>query len=191
MFTRTRLIIAAMSLLSVLTVGGRGQSPNAQQRKDEAAMEKQEQAIVVKITPVGFSRKSVDYIEKLQFKVGEPVRIAVELTNTTEEPLVIAKGDSLFYYRPRLLKDGQLVEYRKEIIPDMKSKDISGPSGAGPVIGVDLEPHKLTGETYINLSLWYGSLEPGHYQLTVGHRFRHKGQHNQSNTVTFDVVPAM
>src|SRR6266853_3345122 len=99
MFIRTQLVIAAMLLLSFLTVGGRGQSPNAPQRKDEAALEKQEQAIVVKITPVGYDRKADDYIEKLRFKVGEPIRVALEMTNTSAESVMVSQGDGLLHYR--------------------------------------------------------------------------------------------
>ncbi|HKC65626.1 MAG TPA: hypothetical protein VKB86_18435 [Pyrinomonadaceae bacterium] len=192
MFTRTELVIAAMLLLGVLTAGGNGQSLNAGQRKDDVALEQQDRAIVMKITPVGYSRKANDYVEKLQFKAGETIRIARMMTNTTSKPLVTSTVDDLFYYRPRLLKDGQLVEYRKEIIPSLKSYDEYGLAATVVYrcIAVVLVPNKPSVD-YIDLSYWYGSLEAGHYQLTLGRRFLHGVAQIQSNTVTFDVEPAI
>lgn len=41
----------------------------------------------------------------------------------------------------------------------------------------------------LDLSKWYGQLQPGHYELTLRHRFGWKGRWVESNTVEFDVVP--
>ena len=187
--SRTQLIIAAMLLLSVLMVGSRDQSSSTLQLRDNAVLD-QDRAIVMKITPVGFSRKSVDYVEKLQFKVGESIRIALFMTNTTSETIVTSTVSELFYYRPQLLKDGQLVGYRKEIIPNLVSYDEYRSAAVYRCIMIVLAPHKPEGVDYIDLNYWYGSLDPGHYQLTFGWPFWYGAAQIQSNTVTFDVIPA-
>lgn len=191
--SRALLVIGAMILLNILMIDGRCQSPSAIQDKHAATLEKEERSVVTTITPVGYNRKAGDYLEKQQFKVGETVQIALYMTNITLETIVTTTVSTLFYNRPQLLKDGQSVEYRKEIIPMLKEYDLAGwigPSVVTRCITIVLVPHKPTGVDSIDLSYWYGSLEPGHYQLTFGRRFRNGVPQVQTNTVTFDVVPA-
>jgi hypothetical protein len=191
--SRTVLIVSATILLNILMIDGRGQSPSAIQDKHDATIEKEERSVVTKITPVGYNRKAGDYLEKQQFKVGETIRIALFMTNITSETIVTATTSTLFYNRPQLLKDGQSVEYRKEIIPMLKEYDLEGwigPSVVTRCITIALVPHEPTGVDYIDLSYWYGALELGHYQLTFGRRFRNGVPQVQTNTVTFDVAPA-
>ncbi len=126
---------------------------------------------------------------KQEFRTGEPIRVALLITNRSSETLVMDKGDRFFHYRPRLLKDGKEVDYLEGVKKNLDSKDKYGPNGLSPVIAVTLEPNKQTTVEYIDLAIWYGPLEAGHYELTLGHRFHHKGPHVQSNATTFDVVP--
>jgi len=141
------------------------------------------------ITPIGYSRREGSYVLKQEFRIGEPIRVALLITNKSNETLVMDKGDRFFHYRPRLLKDGKEVDYLEGVKRSIDSKDKYGPNGLSPVIAVTLEPNKQTTVEYIDLVKWYGSLEAGHYEITLGHRFHHKGPHVQSNATTFDVVP--
>ena len=104
---------------------------------------------------------------------------------------MIDKGDRFFHYRPRLLKNGKEFAYLEGVKKSMDSRDKYGPNGLSPVIAVTLEPNKQTTVEYIDLGKWYGPLETGHYEMTLGHRFHQKGSHVQSNTTTFDVVPEL
>jgi hypothetical protein len=53
---------------------------------------------------------------------------------------------------------------------------------------VTLEPNRETHYGLLDLGEWYGQLQPGHYELTVSHRFRLRGKLVESNTVEFDIV---
>jgi hypothetical protein len=143
----------------------------------------------VSIMPVGYSRGDGSYVLKQEFRTGEPIRVALLITNRSNETLVMDKGDRFFHYRPRLLKDGKEVDYLEGVKRSVDSKDKYGPNGLSPVIAVTLEPNKQTTVEYIDLAIWYGPLEAGHYELTLGHRFHHKGPHVQSNATTFEVGP--
>ena len=143
----------------------------------------------ISITPLGYSRAAGTYILKQEFRIGKPIKVALLITNRSNETLVMDKGDRFFHYRPRLLKDGKEVDYLEGVKKSIDSKDKYGPNGLSPVIAVTLEPNKQTTVEYIDLVKWYGPLEAGHYELTLGHRFHHKGPHVQSNHTTFDVLP--
>jgi hypothetical protein len=89
--------------------------------------------------------------------------------------------------RMRLLKDGAPVHYLGDVPKKLKASD----DNEGVVIStktVTLEPNRATRYGLLDLSQWYGQLQPGHYELTIRHRFRWRGKPAESNTVEFDVV---
>ena len=187
---RTRVILAIATLL-LLSTFDRAQRPvgNPPPKEKDQSLENLDRLTEVSIEPVGYSRKDGSYVLTREFKTGEPIKLALTITNRSNETVVIDKGDRFFHYRPRLLKDGKEVDYLEDVKKNIDSKDKYGPNGLSPVIATTLEPNKSTLVDYINLREWYGPLEAGHYELTLGHRFHHKGPHVKSNATTFDVVP--
>ena len=136
--------------------------------------EKQERAL--KVTIHGKDR----------YRMGDDVLLDLSLTNTTDEPLGTSTWDQFLQEKPELVKDGKAVPYRKDKDMSFEARlKVSAlrdrQTGAWPQ-----ETRKLR---TINLLDWYGSLEPGSYQLTIGHRFWLKGKPIKSNTVTFEIVP--
>jgi hypothetical protein len=169
----------------------RAQKPiaNPPQKGNDQSLEQLDRVTEISIAPVGYSRRDGSYVLKQTFTTSEPIRVALIITNRSNETLVMDKGDRFFHHRPRLLKDGKEVDYLEGVKKNIDSKDKYGPNGLSPVIAVTLEPNKKTTVEYIDLAKWYGPLEAGHYELSLGHRFHHKGPHVQSNAITFDVVP--
>jgi hypothetical protein len=53
---------------------------------------------------------------------------------------------------------------------------------------VALRPNVETVYSQLNLRDWYGTLQPGRYELTLKHRFWARGKWVESNTATFDVT---
>lgn len=183
-------VILAVATLLLFSIWARAQKPvNSSQRGNDQSLERLEHVMEVSIMPVGYSRRTGTYVLKQEFKAGEPIRVALLITNKSNETLVIDKGDRTFHYRPRLSKDGKEVHYLKGVKRSIDLKDKYGRNGLSPVIAESLESNKQTCVDYINLVEWYGPLEAGHYELTLGHRFHQKRPHVQSNTTTFDVVP--
>ena len=189
-YMRSRVTLAiAILLLSSTWARTQTHVTNPVQKGSDRSMEQLDRSTEVSIMPVGYSRKEGGYALKQEFMTGEPIRVALIITNRSAATLVMDKGDRFFNDRPRLLKDGREVEYLEGVKKSIESKDKSGPNGLSPVIAVTLESNKQTTVEYIDLAKWYGPLNAGHYELTLGHRFHHNGPHVQSNTTTFDVVP--
>jgi hypothetical protein len=187
---RSRVILAIATLL-LFSIFARAQKPvtTPPQKGNDHSLEQLDRLTEVSIMPVGYSRREGGYVLKQEFRTGEPIRVALLITNRSNETLVMDKGDRFFHYRLRLLKEGKEVEYLEDVKKSIDSKDEYGPNGLSPVIAVTLEPNKQTTVEYIDLAKWYGPLDAGHYELTLGHRFHHKGPHVQSNATAFDVVP--
>lgn len=182
------LAIATVLLFSILT-SAQKPGDNPSQKGNDHALERLDGLTEISIMPVAYSRRDGSYVFKQEFKTGEPIRVALLITNRSDETLVMDKGDRFFHYRPRLLKDGKVFDFLEGVKKSINSKDKYGPNGLSPVIAVILEPNKQTIVEYIDLAKWYGPLDAGHYELTLGHRFHHKGPHVQSNNTTFDVSP--
>jgi hypothetical protein len=126
--------------------------------------------------------------EKLNehYKIGDKIYFRLLITNISIEKVVISDADPYYYNRPQLFRDGDPVPYRKGITELLKSKDEEfvhrriRTAALGP-------DQTLT--VNINLSDWYGPLEPGHYQLTVRRRFIWGGEWIESPSSSFEVDP--
>ena len=160
MRSRVTLVIAIL-LLSSTWARTQKHVTNPPQKSNDRSMEQLDRS-EVSIMPVGYSRKEGSYALKQEFMTGEPIRVALMITNRSTATLVMDKGDRFFNYRPRLLKDGREVEYLEGVKKSIDSKDKYGPNGLSPVIAVTLEPNKQTTVEYLDLTKWYGPLEAGH-----------------------------
>jgi hypothetical protein len=110
------------------------------------------------------------------------------MTNRTNETLSILFTDQYVHFRPRLLKDDIPVQYRKEIRQAVQDTEkhfrLMGSS-----VGFPLLPDIPYQFGYLVLKDWYEPLEPGHYELTLKHRFGTKRRPVESNTAAFEVLP--
>lgn len=187
MFKVTALLLVSL-LAAALGAGGQNNQPaQSSPEKKEKAEDKLDKYVKVTITPVEYSRKANDYVPATQFKVGSPVQIGLTMTNTADVALNAFNLGAFTHNRPRLLKDGQPVRYLADVPKKLKASD----DNEGIVVStreVTLAPNRETRYGLLDLSKWYGQLQPGHYELTVRHRFRSKGKLVESNTVEFDVV---
>jgi hypothetical protein len=144
--------------------------------------------IRVTITPIHYSDQVFDYTPTDRYKAGEPVRVQVEMTSLLPESTEIIIGNHFYQNRLRLLKDGQPVPYRGEIPKKLKKVD-QGPAYFGSMRSYELKPSQAIRVGLVSLDDWYDALEPGHYELTLQHRFMGKEQPAESNTVTFEILP--
>lgn len=185
--------VTALLMLSLLTalfgMGDQSKQPDASAnengRKWEAKLEKY---VKLTITPIEYSRKANDYVPTTQFKVGTLMRVMLTMTNTSDEPLGVARFGQYVHNRLRLVKDGKPVRYLNGVAEGIKGADENEGIFISPREGV-LGPNSEGRYTQLDLSDWYGQLQPGHYELTIRHRFNWRGKWIESNTVEFDVVP--
>lgn len=188
MFKVTALLLVTL-LAAAFGAGDQGNRPaGPPSEKKETAEDKIEKHVKVSITPVEFNRRANDYLPTAQFKVGAPVFVGLSMTNTADAPLNAFNISPFMHNRLRLLKDGRPVRYLADVPRKLKASD----DNEGIVIStreVTLAPNRETRYGLLDLGEWYGQLQPGHYELTVRHRFRWQGKLVESNTVEFDVVP--
>lgn len=167
----------------------RSGGPINHRRDDSSGPDRRENDIQVFITPIAYSDTTFHYEPTNSFRSGRPILIRLSMLNTSAEPLDVSSGAPLLQHRLRLRKDGRVVRYRQDILPVLRERENFGSPLGGPRFSTTLIPNEMTNVETLDLSRWYGSLEPGRYELTLRHRFRRRGRPVESSTVTFDVVP--
>lgn len=121
------------------------------------------------------------------FTVGQKIRVQVVMTNNSSEAARALVLDTFYQNRPRLLRNGEELPYRKDVQKVLPRKD------ADPEFlrtdNILLVPYQETKVEIINLNDWYEPLEPGSYELANRHRFSEGGKWFESSAVTFEVQP--
>jgi hypothetical protein len=102
-----------------------------------------------------------------QLKSNASVRVI--LRNDTDQRVKALAVDPYYQNRPRLFKDGKLVSYRKTIENLVAAKD-NDPEFVSTVRGTFIDPYSSRQIDDLNLSDWYGALQPGSYKLTNRYR---------------------
>lgn len=187
MFKVTALVLVILLMVAYGVSGQNNQPAQSPAEKKEKAEDKVDRYVKVTITPVEYNRRTNDYMPTTQFKVGAPTRVGLMMTNTTDGALNAFVHSPFMHNRLRLLKDGQPVRYLASVPKKLKASD----DNEGLVVStrtVTLEPNRETRYGLLDLSEWYGQLQPGRYELTIRHRFRWRGKLVESNTVEFDIV---
>jgi hypothetical protein len=152
--------------------------------------------IKITITTAGVPNRTA----KDTYRVGEPIRLVVTLTNTGTEPVYVCESGTFYQDRPQLLSNGQPVPYAsyRQSMVQVAEKDKICQQEDLPQ-QVLLRPNEPTVVDWFNLvegttSLyqdgWYESLPAGKYTLTNQRRLNCcDGSRTESNTINFVVVP--
>lgn len=113
------------------------------------------------------------------------------ITQNSSENLMIGDSGGIYYqYRPKLIRDGDVVAYSKEAQAQVERAEREGVPRYGSSSSRTLVPGRESRAYLVSLDSWYESpLRPGHYELTVRKRFAWNGDWVESNPVTFDVMP--
>lgn len=200
MFPRIRLTIVALLSIAFLVAPGRGESGNVASAttyqkgpsrsegtaNDVPGLDKDERAARLAIMPVREDMETPN--PHFSLSKGERKLIRISVTNVSAEPIWLLINDFRVQHRPRLVKDGKLVPYPDRVNKIAAYKDKYGPSGTR-VFGKTIQPNQTVGLDSMDLDDWYEPLQPGHYELTLKYRFRHRGPQVETNTTSFDVVP--
>jgi hypothetical protein len=121
------------------------------------------------------------------YKSGDPIAIRLILNHFFNGPITFT--DYLNQYRNlqlELLRDGDVVPYKTEVQQSVERARIEPPNDGSATRRY--VPEKDYVLQRINLSEWYQTLLPAHYQLTVKRRFVWDGEWVQSDSITFDVA---
>jgi hypothetical protein len=118
---------------------------------------------------------------------GEKLRFRLQMTNTSILPVEIPVADTYSQNRPILYKGGDILPYREKVSELLEAREKSPVDKPG--WRARLEPSEFKVLDRIDLYEWYDSLGPGHYQLSVKHRFQPGQSWCESSSITFEVVP--
>ena len=136
---------------------------------------------------------------KRSYRRGVGIPVVVWMTNTTENNVKACDNHTLFQDRPMLMKNGQLMSYRKELL-DFIAKHSEGDCEVirSPLL-VELPPHIPTmvgwfflveGATKRGNTGWYETLEPGQYQLSLTRSIQCcEGERLKAEAISFEVTP--
>ena len=135
------------------------------------------------------------------YRFGQQIPVAINLTNTTNNPVYSCLSGDIYQDLPRLKRNGQLVPYldwqnyllrtaakdqtcEKEDLPNQALLLPNQPKLVDLMVLVD-DSLYTTGAI-----AWYDQLVPGHYELSVQRRFGCcGGPMVESNTIDFEVTP--
>lgn len=109
-------------------------------------------------------------------------------TNSSLEPISVPIINDYFQSRPELIKDGDVLKYKTGVREVLRNQEDEIPRGLVQVVKLEPNEQRLIG--YVYLDKWYGQLLPGHYELSVKHRFEPGQKWVQSQAITFEVTPA-
>lgn len=121
------------------------------------------------------------------YKAGSKISFELLATNRLIEPFEVTLTSD--QNRPQLLKNGEPVPYRQKTAKAIEDEEKHGLTSYTSVLSLWLYPNKTQSLSVIDLGDWYGSLEPGLYELTIKHRFQGGGRWIELPPITFEVVP--
>jgi hypothetical protein len=186
------LIMLTIALCSISQAASGQQDTQSKNDKLRELIERQ-RAIEVSISTGGGNFGPV----RESFRAGEPITIVVSMINRGNEMTGVTIADPYYQNRPKLMKDGQEIPYRSEVVEVLKWKEREG-CGAGRIFGVGLEPNGKKDVDFLMINegprvthniIWYAPLEPGKYELSIRRRFGcYKEPEAESNTIQFEVV---
>lgn len=122
-----------------------------------------------------------------QYKLGSKIRFQITMTNTLNEDFSFGMTDIYDQSRPQLVKVGNQLPYREDIIKLVESKDEN--AEVFRVARVHLKAGQPVCINTIDLNDWYDALEPGFYELSVKYRLQWGGKWIESPSITFEVIP--
>ena len=122
------------------------------------------------------------------YRSTDKIAIRMVLNHFFNGPITIF--ESVNQYRNlqlELLRDGDVVPYKKGAQQSVDRALTEPPNESSAAM--QFLPEKDYTLRRVNLSDWYKTLLPGHYQLTLKRRFAWDGEWVQSNAITFDIGP--
>jgi hypothetical protein len=122
------------------------------------------------------------------YKFGDNISLRVTIENQSDQQAGIEISDPDYQYRPKLFRNGALLEYQPKIAQLVRSKD-TDPHPMRVVV-VSIDPYSSHTLPRLELNDWYGSLEPGSYRLTNRFRTSYEGPWTkESAEIQFRIEP--
>ena len=125
------------------------------------------------------------------YSVDQWMHFQLFMTQNSGESLSIGSSGRPYHeYRPHLIRDGDILAYKKEVQEEVAGAEQGRTPKYGSMTSKTLVSGRESQAGLVSLEDWYESpLPAGHYQLIVRKRFVPDGDWVESNPVTFDVIP--
>jgi hypothetical protein len=120
------------------------------------------------------------------FTTRSKIYVRLQATNWSLKRATLFIFDPYFQNRLELFRDGQLAPYKEHMKALLEAKEKDPFTRTGQA--VNLEPNESRVIEFIDLADWYDRLQPGHYQLSIKHRFEPGQDWIESSSLTFEVV---
>jgi len=174
-----------INLVSLILLGGALVFGGQMQLNSHLGFSQELSALKIEMKPAGLGGKRGEE----PYKVDSKGYMRVIARNDTDRRVRVIVVDTYYQNRPELFKDGRLVSYREEVKKLIRSKDIDR-EFIRPGSVIFLEPYSSTDLEELDLSRWYGPLQPGSYRLINRHRFEVDGPWTAGSAeLLFEVVP--
>lgn len=191
---RTLLIMLTVLALLAVTASTQKAAMNKQKTVAQQDIAKDIKVTIATVSPMLDGDTST-------YRVGQQIPIAINLTNTTKEPIYSCLSGDLYQDLPELKRNGQLVPYtpwqsyvlqwvknnQTCLNDDLPSDFLLPPNKPTVVDSLFLVDYS---SNPIGAVAWYDQLQPGKYELSIKRRFGCcDGPMIESNTVGFEITP--
>jgi len=120
------------------------------------------------------------------YAANSKIYFRLQATNTSSQKVTLFIIHTYYQDRLELLRDGQIVPYKTGVDKSLVAKEKDPATHF--VQSVTLDPNESREIEYLFLKDWYGRLEPGHYRLSLKHRFEPGQDWIESSPITFEVA---
>lgn len=158
------------------------------QQEERDYILKNPEVVRIELLPGKFDLAEDADVPNAPYEVGSKIRFRIAARNTSIQPVAVLIGRWDVQNRPDLLRGGQLVTYREGLVERLQAIEQDPYRHTTLQVG-KLEPNQQKSIGILNLEDWYEPLQPGHYQLTLKHRFEPGQDWVESSSITFEVVP--
>jgi hypothetical protein len=121
------------------------------------------------------------------YTTASKIYFRIQATNTSLQQVRLLIIDTYVQDRPELFRDGQVVPHKKGMDELLRGKERDPFTRLAGTVKLEPNDTELLG--LFCLDNWYGQLQPGHYQLSLKHRFEPGQDWIDSSSITFEVVP--
>ncbi len=103
------------------------------------------------------------------YPANSKIYFRLQATNTSSQKVTLFIVHTYYQDRLELLRDGQIVPYKTGVDKSLVAKEKDPATHL--IQSVTLAPNEIRVIEYLFLKDWYERLEPGHYRLSLKHRF--------------------
>lgn len=120
------------------------------------------------------------------YTIKSKIYFRLQATNTSLKKITLFIIDTYYQNRLELLRGGEIVSYKDGVDERLRAREKDPVTRLVQNVTLDSDESRVI--EYLYLDDWYGQLQPGHYRLSLKHRFEPGRDWIESSSVTFEVL---